>query len=287
VRVPLRVRYKFSLHGLHLLVCLVLVAPGCENRITELDGGIDADDGLADDGDNQAADFDGGADLYDGGPDRPWADWDSDPRCSSLIGLEGEQLRNALVELVDNHTALSYEGARDEIFTDIDNIDGQVQCVYTGVWITTDIVPSNDIMNVEHTWCQSWGADTLPAKSDLNHLFPAITGVNSTRSNYPFGEVIEVSWSSGGSKRGLDGWGTVVFEPRDEHKGDCARALFYFSVRYNMEIEDRMEQVIRGWNWADLPDAKEETRCDRIEQLQDTRNPFVDCPELVDRISNY
>ena len=136
MRIPLRCESNFSLHGLHLLVCLVLVVTGCENRITETDGGIDADDGLSDDGDSQVADLNDaadpgpdGGDLYDGGPDRPFADWDSGPRCSSLVGLEGEQLRDALVELVDNHSALSYESARDEVFEFVDNIDGQVQCI--------------------------------------------------------------------------------------------------------------------------------------------------------------
>jgi endonuclease I len=37
----------------------------------------------------------------------------------------------------------------------------------------------------------------------------------------------------------------------------------------------------------DLPDPKEVTRNTDIEEVQRTRNPFVDCPHLVDQISDF
>jgi endonuclease I len=173
------------------------------------------------------------------------------------------------------------------MFSFVSNQNGRVQCVYTGAWVTTSGIPDSNVMNTEHTWCQSWGADTLPAKSDLNHLFPTMSHANSYRSNYPFGEVVTATWSEGGSSRGTDQWGSTVFEPRDPHKGDCARAMFYFAVRYDMEIFLHQEEVLKAWNWQDPPDDWERTRNSRIEQIQDTRNPFVDCPEIADRISDY
>jgi len=252
---------------------------------------MDAFDAMADagDGDSREATDDGwadGADEFDGDYN-PWADRDPDPRCLDLLELHDQQLRDELLAIVDGHDALSYDGARSELFSFINNIDGEVQCVYTGQWVVTDEVPDPNTMNTEHTWCQSWGADTLPAKSDLNHLFPTLSYVNSVRSNYPFGEVYEVTWSEGGSLKGRDGWGATVFEPRDPHKGNCARAMFYFAVRYEMNISERQEEVLKGWNRFDPPDETERQRNDRVEQVQLKRNPFIDCPELVDQIEDF
>jgi len=211
-----------------------------------------------------------------------------EPTCRGLLELEGEDLRQALRDLVIGHDSLGYDEAREVIYTSVDNENGRVQCVYTGQWVTTDGIPPASVMNTEHTWCQSWGSDTLPAKSDLNHLYPTLADVNTRRSNNPFGEVVQPTWEGGGSALGQDATGSTVFEPRDPHKGDCARALFYFSIRYNMEITDAvMEGVLRVWNRFDFPDEKEIERNDAVLQIQHKRNPFIDCPEAVDRIPDF
>jgi len=210
-----------------------------------------------------------------------------EPACLPWAGLREQALRQALHDFVDGHRALSYDQARQQIFTFLDNNHDSVECVYTGEIVQTSGIPDPDIMNTEHTWCQSWGADTLPAKSDLNHLFPTIAEANAARSNYTFGKVELVNWEKGGSKLGLDGWGNTVFEPRDIHKGDAARAIFYFSIRYSMGVDDRMEETLRAWNWQDPPDMKEKERADKIEIIQERRNPLVDCPRLVEWISNF
>jgi endonuclease I len=236
--------------------------------------------------------FDAGGDSDDGGDGGDWEDggggWperDLDPTCRGLLELEGDDLRQALRDLVIGHNSLSYDDVRELMFTSVDNENGRVQCVYTGQWVTTNGIPPSSVMNTEHTWCRSWGSDTLPAKSDLNHLYPTLASVNTRRSNEPFGEVVQPTWEGGGSALGQDATGSTVFEPRDPHKGDCARALFYFSIRYNMEITDAvMEDVLRVWNRSDFPDEKEIERNDAVLQIQHKRNPFIDCPEVVDRI---
>ena len=45
--------------------------------------------------------------------------------------------------------------------------------------------------------------------------------------------------------------------------------------------------ALRGWNLADPPDDLERGRNAAIEKLQNNRNPFVDRPDFVDRISDY
>ncbi len=274
-------------HGVHILLCLALVAPAC---LDEANNPFDEPDAQTTDGDGDGG---GGEEVDEGEPgdwnrDGGWPDRDLDPTCRGLLELEGEELKQALRDLVIGHDSLSYDGAREVMYSSVDNNNGQVQCVYTGQWVTTDGIPPTTVMNTEHTWCQSWGADTLPAKSDLNHLYPTMAGVNTRRSNNPFGEVVWPTWEEGGSELGQNAIGQTVFEPRDQHKGDCARAMFYFSIRYNMNITDAtMEGVLRDWNRFDFPDEKETGRNDVIEQTQHKRNPFIDCPEVVDNIADF
>jgi len=202
-------------------------------------------------------------------------------------GLQDDGLRNYLLGLVDNHDGLGYDTAREVMFSQVDNHAGRVECVYTGQWVTTSGIPPNDIMNTEHTWAQSWGADFNPAKSDLHHLFPTMSGANSVRGNMEFGVVLDAYWSQGGSLAGDDARGWNVFEPRDAHKGDAARAIFYFALRYDFDVGDTMEATLRAWHVLDPPDQKEQMRCDAIEGYQHNRNPFIDRVGFVDRISNF
>ena len=204
-----------------------------------------------------------------------------------LQGFSDGALIQALNGLVAEHAGLDYTGARLAMFSSIDNEGGEVECVYTGFRLKTDAIPDHTIMNTEHTWAQSWGADIWPARTDLHHLFPTTSVSNSVRASYYFGEVVSVNWSDGGSMRGLDAGGQIVFEPRDTHKGDLARALFYFSVRYLMEIPDGQEAVIRAWSNQDPPDQKELQRNDDVERTQHNRNPFIDHPEYLDQIIDF
>ena len=78
-----------------------------------------------------------------------------------------------------------------------------------------------------------------------------------------------------------------VMMVRPERRGDIARAQFYMAVRYDMPLEDEMEAALRSWNDADPPDAREQARNDAVEDGQGNRNPFVDRPDFVSRITDY
>ena len=210
-----------------------------------------------------------------------------EPPYTGLENVYDADLKYALYNIVKNHTSLGYSNAKEVMFGDIDNINGRVQCVYTGTWVTTTGIPNNNTMNTEHTWAQSWGADNEPARSDIHHLFPTLSPVNSRRSNYPFGWVVNVSWQQGGSKLGTDAWGDTVFEVRPENRGDTARAILYFAVRYAYTVDAHMEAAMKEWNSLDPPDDIERTRNDNIERYQHNRNPFVDHPEFVEHISDF
>ncbi len=197
------------------------------------------------------------------------------------------QLKTTLLSLVNNQNSLSYTEAREEMFSNVDNVNGYVECVYTGQMVQTSGIPDNNVMNTEHSWPQSMGAEGV-AKSDLNHLFPTNSTANSVRGNLPFGFVVSgQNWAVGGSKRGYNSQGTLCFEPRDAHKGDVSRAMFYFAVRYNnpsAPFFNDQEAVLRQWHIQDPVSTKETNRNNAIQQLQTKRNPFIDHPEFVERL---
>jgi len=206
-----------------------------------------------------------------------------------LESLESNDFKDKLHQLVKNHHYLGYTGARKEMFGHIDNENGYVEGVYTGRRIKTSGIPNHTIMNCEHTWPQSkfGGGDSTSKKSDLFHLYPTDSKANSRRGNYPFGVVSNEKWSEGGSKLGTDRSGRTVFEPKDDHKGNVARSIFYFSIRYRISISDFEEEVLREWHELDPVDEKELMRNCEIEDLQRNRNPFIDNPHYVDMIENF
>lgn len=236
-----------------------------------------------------------------------------------LDDVTGVQLVQALCPLVrSNTTTVSYDDAKDILRDDIDNYNGNIREIYTGQWWD----PDASIINVEHTWPQSKGAGSAPMQGDMHHLYLSHSYYNSARSNYPFGYVVEISydgndvppfpdgdctdrfptsdWTGCMTYVGDDSLGDRVCEPRDAHKGNTARAIFYFQLRYggsNCALKplstfdtygaDHValtEQTLREWNRLDPPDEHERNRNARIAEHEGVRNPFIDHPEFVDRI---
>jgi hypothetical protein len=132
--------------------------------------------------------------------------------------------------------------------------------------------------------------------SDLHNLFPAHQdNANAVRSNRPLGEVTSVESTFGDAQYGDNAAGQRVYEPRDQHKGDAARAIFYMAVKWNgtggtWELPNPIDfivqygqdqDVLKQWHWQDPPDAWEIARNDFIESEQGNRNPFVDSVNWV------
>lgn len=191
-----------------------------------------------------------------------------------------------------------------------------VTCVYTGSQFVYDEPfqwangSNGATLTREHTWAQSWMPSNqgnpdwpsapgttkeLPEFSDLHNLFPAHqANANLRRSNYPFGVVVTPTYTSptGLGKLGKDSANQTVYEPRPEHKGDLARALFYMAVCYNGSASlnwylpgIQNQNILREWNRQDPPDAYEIARNEFIASVQGNRNPFIDHPEWADRIN--
>lgn len=181
----------------------------------------------------------------------------------------------------------SYSATAAWMFTRLDVVESQVECVYTG---RTTIIngqrpdPNTD-MNVEHTWPQSQGASDPPMKCDLHHLFPTDVDANQQRAAYPFGEVQSgTRWSEGGSTLGNDSSGERVFEPRDEHKGNVARAMLYMTMEYGWSLPNNEVDMFAEWNALDPVDDAERDRSLDIGEEQAFANPLVVCPNVVERI---
>lgn len=218
----------------------------------------------------------------------------TDPLYNPTQGLWENALKTALTNIVANHTSLGYNIARDRMFETIDdlNLTDTIECVYIGrrIRAVTRTEAQNQNFNTEHTWPQSFFADE-PMVSDLNHLYPTDAVPNSNRANFPFGPVVSnITYNVGGSKLGQRADGAMAFEPRDVHKGDVARALFYFTIRYGNlggYMDATQENDLRVWYKFDPVSTKEIQRNNRIATYQIKRNPLIDHPEFFDRISSF
>lgn len=224
------------------------------------------------------------------------------------------------------YSQLGYDNARRAMYNSTDGVDNvppdNTICVYTGYNdnVGSDTYP--DPINTEHTIPQSFFDDDEPMRGDMHHLFPSHENTNSARSNNPFGEVPDGSarWYGATSPGGTATMPTVnieewsegnsspaYFEPREDHKGDVARALFYFYTMYpgqanvsytppagdttgitrvvysatNNTLEEL--QLLYSWHVNDPPSAKEIARNAGVADAQGNYNPYIEHPDIVAR----
>jgi deoxyribonuclease I len=120
--------------------------------------------------------------------------------------------------------------------------------------------------------------------ADLHNLYPALSRVELARRNAQFGE-LDDSVPSKFEDIGCDMKTSFqLVEPRDEAKGNIARAIFYMHIEYGLPIVGQL-QMYKKWHQMDPPDAEERARNDRIESLQGTRNRYIDDPGLVEQLT--
>lgn len=219
-------------------------------------------------------------------------------------------------------TPKNYDTARDSMYStlEVDDTDS-VTCVYSGLRAIADGTRTPDFefisggdttmlsFNTEHSWPQSFYDNAEPMRGDIHHLFPSWSSPNQSRSNHPFGEVDDNSttswwyWKNGGSVGSVPStdidsyseYASSVFEPREDHKGNVARAMFYFWALYetNSDVVDDtqdnegffngMKSTLYDWHQQDPVDAAEVTRSLGVEAIQGNRNPFIHDTTLVRR----
>ena len=226
-------------------------------------------------------------------------------------GLEGENLRTALYNIIKDHNVESYNDLWTDFQTTDKKANGKVWDMYS---IHADGTANYEYSfvsdqcgnysgegscyNREHSFPKSWFNDASPMYTDLFHLYPTDGYTNSMRSNYPYGEVGSATWTStNGSKKGNNvypGYSGTVFEPIDEFKGDFARTYFYMVTRYknivsnwnsDMLTDDNLStwatNMLMDWAEADPVSQKELDRNNNVYDIQNNRNPFIDHPEYI------
>lgn len=227
-------------------------------------------------------------------------------------GKQGAALKSALSYTVFWHKVLEYDALWEAFKTTDVTADGFIWDMYSD---TTHYVPGGPAQganmgssegnsyNREHSLPKSWfgGMDAYPMSTDLQHIYPTDSYINSRHNNLPFGETAgEIYMSYNGfSKLGnstLADYTGKVFEPNDRYKGDLARAYFHMVTAYEDQVAAWSSDMMSGdrysplsaWalnmllRWAknDPVDEKERSRNEAIYLLQGNRNPFIDCPGL-------
>lgn len=221
---------------------------------------------------------------------------------------EGSELFQLLVDGFKPQINLTYGEARDTMFRYVFNENDTIYGVYTrfGKYLDPAADPTSFLfddggslsINTEHTYPQSKGASQGPARSDIHNLFPCKTPVNSARGSDIFGENNDNQVSTWYYKdlqsnqipsNNIDAYSEYIngsFEPREEHKGNVARAMFYFYTMYRNEAMtadpdffDLQKETLCDWHYLDPVDQQEWDRTFIIAKYQDDKtNPFVlDC----------
>ncbi|PKG56997.1 endonuclease [Shewanella sp. GutDb-MelDb] len=166
-------------------------------------------------------------------------------------------------------------------------------------------VNNPDYWNREHVWAKSHGfpKSSQHGYTDIHHLRPSDTSMNSQRSNNDF--------DNGGSAvaEAPDNLknGSISWEPREAVKGDVARMMFYMDTRYEVGSDTDMPDLVLvdrtgtatnsdnskpgemgklctllEWHANDPVDNFERNRNDVVFEYQGNRNPYVDHPEWTD-----
>tara|TARA_B100001123_G_scaffold444753_1_gene594447 strand:- start:1645 stop:2529 length:885 start_codon:yes stop_codon:yes gene_type:complete len=220
-------------------------------------------------------------------------------------GLYGQELIDFLVENYKTSSVMSYNSARDAMYGYIDNDSGTVSCIYTE--FSVDDVPTNNPrpivhdggIDCEHLWPQSMYEGTQPMKSDIHHLRPSKSNVNGSRGNKPYDESndnVTQTWYwldyqlNNPPNQNIDKYSesaSLVFEPREEVKGDIARAMFYFYTMYKDEADDDFfeiqKDILYEWHQIDSIEQIEIDRTWHIADYQDYPNPFILDSSLIQR----
>jgi len=231
------------------------------------------------------------------------------PYYQDAYNESGEDLREALYDIIKVHTRLTYSSSSTDTWdvlkaSDKDTTNTSNVClIYAGVSVNGPQEYNNGQgWNREHVWPRSLGnfGTSQGVGTDVHNLKPADGGLNSLRSNHEYDDL-----GSTGSGVNYNGTATGnringsagLFEPRDKVKGDLARIILYMDLRYegagsepDLVVREALNSggtthavlsTLLDWHFTDPVDSFELNRNDVIHNMQGNRNPFIDHPELV------
>ena len=222
---------------------------------------------------------------------------------ASAEGLSGSDLEDALHDIIDGHTVIAYSWPPFQAVDESPTNANAVELIYS-----PDTRGKNENggsvgdWNREHLWPRSYGIfnDGGADNSDIFNLRPSDVQVNSERGSLFFddtGQAIALQFSAPGCSKDIDSW-----EPRDDEKGDIARACFYMHVRYDgsdpltndltlSDSPDRdasrfgMLETLLEWHRLDPVEDRNRQRNQAVyDDWQGNRNPFIDRPEFAEQL---
>lgn len=226
-------------------------------------------------------------------------------------GKKGAELKTALHNIIKVGQRLGYGSGNGKTWSGFEladkHPDGSVWDMYSNnKRYFNGNAGAVSGMNIEHSVAKSWwGGSNNDAYKDIYHLNPSDIAANSARSNYPLGINNGSKFNNGAIKVGNNTFGNeyngLCFEPKDEYKGDFARAYLYMFTCYqdyswtgtnapNFVKSGETYPMLRTWSkdllldWCrkDPVSEKERNRAEAIYSFQKNRNPFIDHPELVE-----
>ena len=235
-------------------------------------------------------------------------------RMQELDSLVSETRTDGAMVILESGT--QYARSRAHLYTNVDlQPHRMLQCPYTDTILAPeqlmlkdlivevgqkDLLPSrmtggNKFLNCEHIVPKSWFKSAHPKGiSDLHHLISADGGANQFRSDSAFRE-LGSRGELGPSKRpvyikaaGRQLKSEKKFEP-SKGKHVVARATLYFLVCYKGAISSEKYdsdaiETLKKWSRDTPPGDYEKHRNETIFDVQGNRNPFIDFPELVDKV---
>jgi endonuclease I len=225
-------------------------------------------------------------------------------------GLSGEELTDAIREQFTPGQLLNDTQVKDTLYLKVFKSGDSVRCIYSGLarylpngqdpsqWLYGTGLETGSI-NLEHGWPQAKGAgEGTGGNTNMYHLFPSRTGINSDRGDLPFKDIADQQTSKWYYKEkemnsipglNIQYYSEYIndsFEPRESVKGDIARGMFYFWTIYREDAlaEDpsffnlQVDHLCL-WHLQDPVDAAESLRNDVIATYQGgKKNPFIiDC----------
>lgn len=253
-------------------------------------------------------------------------------------GLNGYDLKSKLHDIVSTKTITWHYGDLPKFYgqTDIDhyydydnsnttflldiysnNPKGITAYHYTKENLISSAGAEGLGYNREHMMPQSSFNSNYPMYSDLFFVIPTDARINQLRSNYPYGIAGTTNYytftnSSKISKNATpnSGYTGRVYEPIAEFRGDIARSLLYYVVRYEGKLNsfnfyngtspandtsplDGSEEkafenwyvaLLLKWHNEDPVSQREIDRNNLVYTIQKNRNPFIDHPEWVNAI---
>ncbi len=249
---------------------------------------------------------------------------------NGIDGLKDAELKGAIRTCIRKHDSIPYGsgiGKTWEVFYYSDrNEEGCMMDMYCDKWYKVN--NPGDVAtgcNIEHSFAKSWwGGGKNAAYMDCYHLNPSNSTANSARGNYPLGNVVNLTKTAGSLKIGTQHHEALnedfsIFEPKDEYKGDFARAYMYMATCYGkdkngnidivckqykgwridnndvgskfamqndnyLEFQPWEQEVIIQWHRQDPVSVKEIKRADAVSDFQHNRNPYIDYPYLAEYI---